>query len=95
VLLEDAGFSGISKSGAEGVRMAILPKEGLGIALKVDDGGNRAADAILVAVLDHLGVIDGLTRDRLACKINPQTKNLHGEVISHIRIKKGQFNNER
>jgi len=43
-----------TKGGAEGVHCAVLPKLGLGIALKVDDGGKRGAERLLVEVLAAL-----------------------------------------
>jgi L-asparaginase II len=39
------------KMGAEGVFGACLPEFGFGIAVKCDDGGSRAADVILAALL--------------------------------------------
>ena len=45
------------KTGAEGVFVAILPEPGIGIALKVSDGGMRGAEAAITALLVHLGVI--------------------------------------
>lgn len=46
------------KTGAEGVFMAILPGAGLGIALKIDDGATRGAEAALVALLARYGALD-------------------------------------
>ncbi len=46
------------KSGAEGVLVAILPGDGLGIALKVDDGAGRGAEAAMTALLARCGVLD-------------------------------------
>ena len=45
------------KSGAEGVLVAILPGEGLGIALKIDDGAGRGAQAAMTALLARSGVL--------------------------------------
>ncbi|MEM8624044.1 MAG: asparaginase [Pseudomonadota bacterium] len=45
------------KSGAEGVYCAILPERGLGIALKVDDGASRGAQAAIAALLVRHGAI--------------------------------------
>jgi L-asparaginase II len=42
------------KTGAEGVYCAALPGRGLGVALKCDDGGTRAAEAMMAAVLARL-----------------------------------------
>src|SRR6185437_8560881 len=45
------------KTGAEGVYVAILPSLGLGVALKVDDGTTRAAEAAIAAVLIALNAV--------------------------------------
>jgi L-asparaginase II len=45
------------KAGAEGVYVAALPALGLGLALKMDDGGKLAAEALLVALLIGLGAL--------------------------------------
>ena len=39
------------KTGAEGVFCAALPAQGLGIALKCDDGAARAAEVVMAAVI--------------------------------------------
>lgn len=44
-----------AKVGAEGVYGAWIPAEGIGIALKCEDGAGRAADAALSAILRELG----------------------------------------
>jgi L-asparaginase II len=49
--LKDIAFL---KGGAEGVFCAALPKRGIGIALKIDDGAKRAAEAAIAAVLKAL-----------------------------------------
>lgn len=46
------------KTGAEGFFAGILPGEGWGIAIKVDDGAGRAADAAMAILLEKLGVMD-------------------------------------
>jgi len=46
------------KTGAEAVFVAILPKSGRGIALKIEDGATRAAEAAIVALLAHEGELD-------------------------------------
>lgn len=56
------------KTGAEAVFVAILPAQGLGIALKVVDGGTRAAEAAIAALLVRAGVLEAdhpATRKRL------------------------------
>jgi L-asparaginase II len=46
------------KGGAEAVYVAIVPEKGLGIALKVVDGGSRASEAAIAALLAKIGVLD-------------------------------------
>lgn len=46
------------KTGAEAYFVAIIPEKGLGIALKVLDGGHRASEAAIAALLVRLGVLD-------------------------------------
>ncbi len=46
------------KTGAEGVFTAIIPEQGIGIALKISDGATRASEATIVALLIRLGVLD-------------------------------------
>lgn len=45
------GSSVLVKTGAEGVYAAALPSLGLGIALKCEDGGTRASEAMMAACL--------------------------------------------
>ena len=54
------------KTGAEGVFTAILPEQGLGVALKIADGATRASDCAIAALLVRLGVLE---RDHLATKL--------------------------
>ena len=41
------------KSGAEGVYCGAFPAQGLGFALKIDDGAKRAAEAAVVQVISR------------------------------------------
>lgn len=45
------------KTGAEGVFVAILPKQRLGVALKIADGATRASECAMAALLVRLGVL--------------------------------------
>lgn len=46
------------KIGAEGVYTGMVPELGLGIALKVDDGGTRGAETAITSLLVALGLLD-------------------------------------
>ena len=47
----------ITKTGAEGVYIAIIPRLGLGAALKIDDGASRASETAIAALLIALGAL--------------------------------------
>ena len=46
------------KTGAEAVFIAIIPSRKLGISVKIEDGGTRASEAVIAALLIRLGVLD-------------------------------------
>lgn len=50
--------SAVVKTGAEGVFAAILPEQGLGIAVKCDDGSSRGSEAAIAALLVRFGALD-------------------------------------
>ncbi len=55
----------LTKVGAEALHCAAVPELGLGIAVKVADGGERAAAPALVRVLRLLGALDDRAVERL------------------------------
>jgi L-asparaginase II len=74
----------VAKTGAEGVYCAMVPAEGLGVALKVEDGARRAADVALVAVLEELGLLSAAERKRLAAWRAPVLRNTRDEVVGEV-----------
>ncbi len=62
------------KTGAEGVYIAILPEQGLGIALKAEDGATRASEAAITALLAKYA---GLPLDHPMAK-----KRLGGPILN-------------
>lgn len=74
------GHSGwIAKGGAEGLLCAVSP-DGLGIALKVEDGSGRPVAAALGAFLERLGVDPG--------GLGPTpVENSRGERVGEIRAR--------
>jgi len=61
----------ICKVGAEGLHCAALLGQGLGVAVRIDDGSDRAAAPALVRVLELLGFLDGAQLERLASVAAP------------------------
>lgn len=69
----------VIKTGAEGMFMVGLPAQGLGVALKVDDGASRASEAAIRAVLGHLGVL--APDDAIPAPL----RNKAGRVVGELR----------
>ena len=57
-LMRAMGHSVAIKTGAEAYFIAILPEQKLGLALKIVDGGTRASENAVAAILAKLGVLD-------------------------------------
>jgi L-asparaginase II len=77
------------KTGAEGVFTAALPRLGLGIALKIDDGARRASQVAIAAVLRHLGALDDGDIEALAGFARPRVTNWRGAEVGVVRPASG------
>lgn len=76
------------KTGAEAVFVAILPAQGLGIALKIEDGNSRASEAAITALLVRAGVLDAdlpVTRRYM----NAPQRNWRGIETGALRLAAG------
>ncbi|HEV3248943.1 MAG TPA: asparaginase [Beijerinckiaceae bacterium] len=51
IVMGALGSKVFTKTGAEGVYCAALPEQGLGIAIKCDDGAGRAAEAVMASLI--------------------------------------------
>ena len=88
-VMEEAGEALFVKTGAEGVHCAGLPGRGLGVALKVEDGGRRASDPALVRVLEELEVLTPEEAEALSAYRRPSVRNTRGETVGSIRAEFG------
>ena len=73
------------KSGAEGVQAACLPEAGLGIAVKIADGGARAAQVVLGALLRRLDVLGDADASALRDHVAPDVTDRNGRSVGTIR----------
>ncbi|MDN3920816.1 asparaginase [Roseateles violae] len=73
------------KIGAEGVYCAALPELGLGLALKIDDGGVRAAEAAMAAAAEALLQLDEAQARLLAGYSDLLMKNWNGIEVGGVR----------
>ncbi len=77
-----------AKTGAEGVYVAILPEQRLGIALKVNDGADRASTAAIVALLVRAGAIDP-AHPIAKTHLDAPTRNRRNIEVGRLRIAEG------
>jgi L-asparaginase II len=70
------------KGGADGFYAAILPERGLGVALKVMDGSERAKEAAISQILIRLGVLDA---GHPAARVGVPIRNWRGTVVGDVR----------
>lgn len=75
----------LAKTGAEGVITAALPEQGLGIAVKIADGSNRARSVALLAILDYLGALTEEEKHQLQTHIAPTIANSRDLIVGDIR----------
>jgi L-asparaginase II len=75
----------ISKVGAEGVHCLALVDEGIGIAVKVEDGAQRAQYPAVVSVLQHYGALPRDLPPRLAEFQHRHLRNTRGEIVGDVR----------
>ena len=71
------------ETGAEGVFIAIIPEQQIGIALKITDGATRASEAALTALLVRFGVLDA--------KHPAAIKRMHGPITNRRNLTVGEI----
>lgn len=76
------------KTGAEAVFVAIAPERGLGIALKVADGGTRGAEAAITALLVHCGLLEA-NHPAVGRYLTDPLRNRRGIEVAELRLADG------
>ena len=75
------------KVGAEGVYGAALPEQGLGVALKMDDGNNaRACEVVMAGLLERLLTLRDADRDCLGGLSTVVLRNWNGLEVGSLRL---------
>ncbi|QDD98351.1 asparaginase [Roseomonas mucosa] len=85
VIMQALGERAFTKVGAEGVFCAALPEQGLGIAIKCEDGAGRAAEVVLASLLLRLLDPGEAGRGVLAPLANPVLRNWNGIEVGSLR----------
>jgi L-asparaginase II len=81
-LAERTGGRVVAKTGAEGLFCAAIPELGLGVAVKVADGGERAHAAATCRILREF--LPDLDWREIAAASNPPIRNTRGEPVGEI-----------
>ncbi len=85
-IMELFGERTFVKTGAEGVYCGALPRQGLGIAIKCDDGAARAAQAVMAATIARFLPLEAAERAALEPLVRPVLRNWNGFEVGAIRV---------
>jgi len=88
ILMRAMGNRVAIKTGAEAVFVAMLPDQGLGIALKIEDGATRASEAAITHLLRRFGALDA-SAPEIGRYIPQEMRNWRGLVTGDTRISAG------
>ena len=89
-VMERLGERVFCKVGAEGVFCAALPEQGLGVAIKVDDGNNsRAAEVVMAAVIEARVRLDDAERGFLRSLSDLALVNWNGITVGRLQASAG------
>jgi L-asparaginase II len=81
------------KSGAEGLACAAVPQAGLGVAVKVADGGERASGPALIRALELIGALPEAELGELAGFARRPVLGggeRVGEVVAEFRLRRAR-----
>ena len=85
VLIEETGGRVLAKVGAEGIHTVAVLDLGLGIAVKAEDGAQRAQFPAVLRALQLVGALPETLPPRLAEYMRRPLRNTRGEVVGEVR----------
>jgi L-asparaginase II len=85
ILIEETDGRVVSKIGAEGVHSVAIPEQGIGFALKVEDGAMRAQLPAVIRLLQYFDALPSTLPPRLADFSHRGIRNTRGECVGEIR----------
>ena len=85
VLMEETQGRVVAKIGAEGVHSVGVPELGIGFAVKVDDGAQRAQFPAVLRLLQQFGVLPPTLPTRLEEFLRRPIRNTRGEIVGEVR----------
>jgi L-asparaginase II len=85
-IMERFGPRVFVKTGAEGVYCGALPEQGLGFAVKCDDGAARAAQVVVAALIARFLPLSDAEHASLAPFLRPTLRNWNGIEVGALRV---------
>ena len=85
-IMKQFGARVLVKTGAEGVFCGALPEQGLGIALKCDDGATRAAEVAMAAMIARFLPMSEDERGAMDRFLRPVLRNWNGIEVGGSRV---------
>jgi len=73
------------KSGADGVYCVGLPEQGLGLAVKIEDGNGRANGPVMIEALRQLGALDSEQLQALSHMHTPKNYNHRKDLVGETK----------
>lgn len=89
LMMEAAGGLVLVKGGAEGVGCAVLPEQGIGIALKIDDGAPRAREVAMAALIRSTNVLGDAQWAKAAALLSQPIASRAGAEVGAVRTAAG------
>jgi L-asparaginase II len=86
VLIEETDGQAVAKIGAEGVHSVAIPAQGIGFAVKVEDGAQRAQFPAVLRLLQLFDVLPPVLPQRLEEYLRRPLRNTRGEVVGEIHL---------
>ena len=85
VLMQATNGRILAKLGAEGVYNVSIMNEGIGLALKIEDGNIRAIDPVIIEALNRMGYLLPAELEKLQYRQQVLVKNHRKETIGIIK----------
>jgi L-asparaginase II len=84
-LIEETDGRVLAKVGAEGVHTVAILDQNVALAVKVEDGAQRAQFAAVLRLLQRLGALPETLPARLEEFMRRPLRNTRGEVVGEVR----------
>jgi L-asparaginase II len=83
-IMRTLGKKVFAKTGAEGGYAMSLMEQGWGVAIKIEDGNNRAMNPVIIETLKQLKIVTREEEDNLKTYHHPVIKNHRKETVGSI-----------